>query len=441
VDIQNLQDLVRTAVHPKYALADVLSRRVAFHYGNMPLAIRSEIERLFEIGKIEYLVCTSTLLEGVNLPCRNIFMRNPQKGRGKHLSEADFWNLAGRAGRWGKEFQGNIVCIDTDDESLWQNLPTVRRRTNLKLSVRTGMADATDLLGYIRADDVIRSNVAPSENLFSYLCSRHAAGVDVRGLLDLVPSDADRHEIENAVHRAVEQAEFPVNLVARHAGISPTAMQRLLQHFRDSGKTPHDLVLPLPEEKDSRQRYYDAFVALGSTATAAFGQPRKNAKTGEPDRRKHQLANLVVNWMKGTPLSRLIEQRVSSGGRDKSLPSSIRDVMADIEGIARFQAPKYLSCYNDILSTFAAERGIHDLGPAQDVTMLLELGVSRASEVVLMSLGLSRTATIAISTYIAADEWTSQECLDWLRLQNIEGLDLPVLVQREIQDLVDAVDR
>lgn len=108
-DIANLQELIRTAVHPKYSLADYLDRGIAFHYGNMPLAIKSEIERLFHTGAINYLVCTSTLLEGVNLPCRNIFMRNPQKGRGNPISAADFWNLAGRAGRWGTEFQGNIV--------------------------------------------------------------------------------------------------------------------------------------------------------------------------------------------------------------------------------------------------------------------------------------------------------------------------------------------
>jgi hypothetical protein len=68
--------------------------------------------------------------------------------------------------------------------------------------------------------------------------------------------------------------------------------------------------------------------------------------------------------------------------------------------------------------------------------MLLELGVSRPSEVVLMSLGLSRTATIALSQYVTADSWTPQESLDWLGRQNIEGMDIPVLVQKEILELV-----
>ena len=45
----------------------------AFNYKN-------EIERLFKNGKIKYLVCTSTLIEGMNLPAKSIFIRGPKKG-------------------------------------------------------------------------------------------------------------------------------------------------------------------------------------------------------------------------------------------------------------------------------------------------------------------------------------------------------------------------
>lgn len=428
-EIGNLQELARTAVHPKYSLADTLTKRVAFHYGNMPLAIRSEIERLFSEGKIQFLVCTSTLLEGVNLPCRTIFMRNPQKGRGKPLSEADFWNLAGRAGRWGKEFQGNIVCIDTDDESLWPNLPTVRRRSTLKIATHRGLNDATPLIEYIRSDFAVGSDAA-SENLFSYLAAQLSSGRDITPHLERMRVPDQRKELRRAVMRSVDEAQFPRDLIPRHAGISPIAMQRLLERFRDTAQDPHELELPLPEEKDSKQRYHDALVLIGQTMTTAFGLAPKR---GEPDKRKWQLANLTVNWMKGMPLARLIEQRATG---KISIARAIREVMADIETIARFQAPKYLSCYSDVLATYAAERGVHDVGHGQDITMLLELGVSRPSEVVLMSLGLSRTATIALSQYVTVDNWTSSESIGWLKHQNVEGMDIPVLVQKEILNLI-----
>ena len=59
-EVEELIDLVKKTIHAQYVLAKVLSKGIAFHYGNMPLLIRNEIERLFSVGKIEYLICTST---------------------------------------------------------------------------------------------------------------------------------------------------------------------------------------------------------------------------------------------------------------------------------------------------------------------------------------------------------------------------------------------
>jgi replicative superfamily II helicase len=230
-EIDDLRDLIKTAVHNKYLLADVLARRVAFHYGNMPLVVRTEIERLFGEGKIHYLICTSTLLEGVNLPCRTIFMRNPQKGIGRPLREGDFWNLAGRAGRWGKEFEGNVVCIDTDADGLWPNLPRVRKRSQITRAVSTGLDDASELLAFVRSVDEVPDDSA-AESLFAYLCSRHLEGESIQTLLDRVPLDSERTEIASAVTRATIELTIPVEIVTRHTGIAPISMERLLDRVK-----------------------------------------------------------------------------------------------------------------------------------------------------------------------------------------------------------------
>lgn len=432
-EIEELRDLVRSAVHSKYLLGDVLGRRVAFHYGNMPLVVRSEIERLFGEGKIHYLICTSTLLEGVNLPCRTIFMRNPKKGTGNPLREGDFWNLAGRAGRWGKEFEGNVVCIDTDDKDLWVNLPVVRKRSPIAKAVSTGLADASGLLAFVRSVDEVHNDTT-AESLFAYLCARHLHGESTESILARVPLESERSEISLAISRVATQSSVPVDVLTRHTGIASISMERLLASFRTSGKTPTELELPLPEEPDARPRFQEALVRIGATMTNVFGAPQP----GE-DRRKWQLANLVVNWMKGMPLARLIEQRISTS-TNVPVGNAIRDVMRDIESIARFHAPKYLACYSDLLEVYASELGL-ELASRPDYAMMLELGVSRTSEVVLMSLGLSRTATVAIAQYIGVDEWERPEAIEWLAAQNLDGLGVPVLIQREISDVLEVAMR
>jgi len=429
-EIVELQALIKTAVHPNYALINALKFGVAFHYGNMPLAVRAEIERLFEEDKISYLVCTSTLLEGVNLPCKNIFIRAPKKGLGNPMSELDFWNLAGRAGRWGKEFQGNVICIDTSVPDAWEHVPAVRGRFALKRAVPSGLSDATGLLEYLEtADSAVDAN-PDGENLFSYLAARRVGGSSLDIELASASSPEVRDYIRERVDSAIESFELPKYLIPKHAGISPIAMTRLLKNFRQSGLTPKALTIPKPETS-VKERYKNVYVRLGATMTSAFGQPPAEGD----DKRKWQIAALVINWMKGMPLARLIEQRVSER---TALPKAIRDVMSDIETVVRFQSAKYLACYNDVLASFAEQQGATDAVPAFDVTMMLELGVSRPSQVALMSLGLSRTATLAISHLIGPDEWTTQEALVWLRGTNFAAVDVPAALRKEIEGIAGA---
>jgi hypothetical protein len=407
-EIVELQSLIRTAVHPDYVLIEVLRYGVAFHYGNMPLAIRAEIERLFEADKLRFLICTSTLLEGVNLPCKNIFIRAPRKGRGNPMTELDFWNLAGRAGRWGKEFQGNVICIDTQNAEAWPNLPTVRGQFELKRAVSTGLREPDGLVNYLRT------------------------GSDLKLELGTIADQKTRDAVTRRLDQVLDTFELPVALIPRHAGISPISMTKLLENFKASGRSAKSLALPNPTAADAKEAYQSAYVRVGATMTTAFGNPPASG-LDDDDKRKWQIAALVINWMKGMPLARLIEQRVSYA---YPLPRAIRDVMSDIETIVRFQSAKYLACYNDVLAAYAELRGETFADADFDVSMMLELGVSRPSQVTLMSLGLSRTATIAISGLIGPDEWSPELAMTWLRSTNFGAVDIPVVLKREISSLI-----
>lgn len=117
-NIDHLIELIRETIHEDYYLIDCLKKGVAFHFGNLPQRVRVQIENLFKSGDIDYLFCTSTLLEGVNLPAKNIFVLSGQIGLAK-FKKVDFLNLVGRAGRLGKEFSGNIFVVKEKDSKDW----------------------------------------------------------------------------------------------------------------------------------------------------------------------------------------------------------------------------------------------------------------------------------------------------------------------------------
>ncbi|MGV0780286.1 DEAD/DEAH box helicase [Mycolicibacterium sp. XJ775] len=426
-DIVALRELASTAVHPQFLLHEVLRRGVAFHYGNMPLLLKSEIERLFKEETIRYLVCTSTLLEGVNLPCKNLFVRGPRKGRGNVMSPADFWNLAGRAGRWGKEFQGNIVCVDTSDAKQWPTPPTTRTRQPISRSSDQVLNDVATLTAYLEADTPVSlSRERPLlEPVLSLLASRVVRGQSITTIVGVDLEAEEANALEAAITAALSGLTYPPELIERHAGISPLSMQRLYDTFGEY-EDPADVILPPPESHDAATDYVRAIAKVSSDLGGDWG----------PEGRQFQLAILITQWMRGMPLSRLISDRLSyaKGRGTSNIPAVIRETMSDVEQIARFQAPKYLACYQDLLRAYAVQVGstaFDDL--TFDVSMMLELGVSRPTEVSLMALGLSRTTTIAISELIIDDDLEPAGALAWLLHQDLEALALPALVRREIQ--------
>ena len=426
-EVNALRELARTSVHPKYGLDEVLRRGVAFHYGNMPLLLKSEIERLFKNEKIRYLVCTSTLLEGVNLPCRNLFVRGPRRGMGNVMTPGDFWNLAGRSGRWGKEFQGNIICVDTDDEAQWPVPPRRREPHTIARASDRVLGNLPHLAQYIDDETPLASGRQDSlvEQVYSLLASRVVRGDDLTTLVGFPLDDDEAQSLEASVQASIRGLTIPPELIERHAGISPVSMQRLLESFK--GRTVEDLVLPLPESSDALANYSRAIARVNEHLGGNWGVQA----------RQTQLAMLIINWMRGLPLARIIASRLEFEARrgNDNTPKFIRDTMTDVEQIARFQAPKYLACYQDLLRLYAVSLGGPPLDHLDlDVSMMLELGVSRVTEVSLMALGLSRTTTTTLSALIIEDELTPEQALTWLEDQDLDSLDLPSLVRREVRN-------
>ena len=100
-------------VHGDYYLADIIKKGVAYHIGYLPASIRTRIESLFQSGQITTMFCTSTLLEGVNLPADNLFITDNKIFRSK-MSPVDFRNLIGRVGRISYNLYGNVFFVSEE---------------------------------------------------------------------------------------------------------------------------------------------------------------------------------------------------------------------------------------------------------------------------------------------------------------------------------------
>lgn len=90
--LESLAKDIRNEVHSACFLAELVQKGVAYHVGYLPASIRLRIEEGFKDGMIRTMFCTSTLVEGVNLPADNLFITSYKNGR-SDMNEVEFRNL------------------------------------------------------------------------------------------------------------------------------------------------------------------------------------------------------------------------------------------------------------------------------------------------------------------------------------------------------------
>lgn len=83
------------------------------HHASIPHGIRTCTEYAIREGHARFIVCTSTLAQGVNLPIRYLIFTNIYMA-GERIKVRDFHNLIGRAGRSGLQTEGTILFADPE---------------------------------------------------------------------------------------------------------------------------------------------------------------------------------------------------------------------------------------------------------------------------------------------------------------------------------------
>lgn len=436
-DLKELSDFIKDAVHPKYQLAQNVLRRVGFHYGRLPSLVRKAIEDAFSSGAIHYLVTTSTLLHGVNMPAQNLFLHNPQKGNKEPISAVDFWNLAGRAGRLGKEFTGNIFLIDYGS---WKNdpmsgskeqetIPSIEKHITLQTS---------DLVEYIedstRKPD--RNKPDEYENTFVQLVRNEWDGsleqtISSAGL-DL--DDPQRSALINAVKNSVSNTDVTAAVLEQSPTVSVHRQQslfdRLDKSLRERGAS--GIIPKHPLDTDAYESY---MACIKRCHDEILKYPRK-------DNSHRYFAQSCLRWMKGEPLPSIIDNKIDflrSRGKNPSISTVIRDTLSEVEQDIRFKYVRLFSCYNAVLGAVLIKNSLQSqISSIPPIPLFLEVGACSPTMISFMGLGLSRYTAGKLQTLPRRADMSQADARIWLQRQDIEALDLPAASIKEIKRMVPA---
>lgn len=101
-----------------WKLRELVARGIAFHHSGVLPLLKEIVEILFGKGLLKVLFCTETFAVGINMPTRTVIFTDLKKhdDSGLRLLRTDeYIQMAGRAGRRGKDVRGHVIYLPCRD--------------------------------------------------------------------------------------------------------------------------------------------------------------------------------------------------------------------------------------------------------------------------------------------------------------------------------------
>lgn len=411
-EINELIEMIDEKVHHQYFLKKCLKKGVAYHFVGIPEEIKLRIEILYRQGFIKFLFCTSTLLEGVNLPAKNIFILSENIGNGK-MTDIDFWNLAGRAGRLSKDISGNIFCVNLYNQSgYWKESKDISILRNKKINE-------------VEPQILSKKNENLYKNISNYfqekdytnksLSSEKKKIIEMYGNIllfhDSISNDSvlkDKYLDSNAnsitlLKKTRTSLKVSPEILATSIGINVANQNRIA--INDVPQLP------------TTTTYEDCLKVLNILYDQYNWSDTESNGRNPMIRKKSQLkyyATLMDSWINSKPLKVIIQKTIDfyynngnerdmyirqEDGRIKPIKFDkqnetlinklINDVVGDLENILRFKIKNYVSNYQALLKNKSNSNS-----EISDWTSYIEYGTTDTNTIEIQNLGYPRNLAI-----------------------------------------------
>lgn len=406
-DIVKAARQIREYIHKDYFLARLIEKGVAYHHGKLPQLIRNIVEDLYKKEEIRNVFCTSTLLEGVNMPTKNLFILNNKNGLGK-LEEIDFWNLTGRAGRLNKELFGNIYCIKHED-CVWENKESllVKKPITLKPTILTKIDKNLKKIEKILLEQNI-SGTETEKEILNYIAN--IICIDSFEINSSYQSPIIEKLIQDNKQKIIEIAKkitkditVPKDILNSNQSIKITQQQKIYNTLKERHAKRINIRLP------SSDINYEKCLQILNDMYSLYEWEKSEKKLNNKNSLKYY-AVLMNQWINGINLSQIIAQSLNwfdekklnvqishneyaifERGNLDHVNIVIENIIDDIEYLLRFLLEKYFNHYYQILISLLGEENA-----GENWATLLEYGTQNRIVIALQNMGLSRHTAIAI---------------------------------------------
>lgn len=447
-DLKDLIKYVSTDIHPKYNLIQCLKKRVAFHSSNLSEFARKEIESLFDKGCIKTLFCTSTLLEGVNLPADNLFVVKPTKNNDK-LSDFEFGNLIGRAGRIKNTLYGTIYCLSRENKTEWAE---EYYQADYTKEVKTSSSRA---LPELTSNDLKKSSTEiDNKKVKNIITSLRNKALKNDGSLEKFLEKKEFDDIKKKyliqqIKSSIKEITIPYDIVKLNPNIDPFLQdilyKEVIKDIESWVISPKSFAIKEQKREDAEILEYkdkSNYWQLNSIIKRLDKIFKISYYSYIDDKLDNvNPSSICYNthmWIQSNSLGKIIAKSIDYYSNDtkisqnkkinpndpKVINSKIKEVIKITNKVITFNLLRYIKLLVDILEYILEEKQKETYSYTLGLASAIELGTQDKLEIKMITSGIPRTIAINLrKVFVRTDYYKNDkenaDVLKWLKSQDI----------------------
>ena len=308
-ELTSLIEYYNRSVNPHYSLCVALEKKCAYHHGKLPIHVRRTLEKAVKEKLVSTIICTTTLMQGVNLPTQNVIIRNPHLYRTRREDKAELTsyemaNLRGRAGRLLKDFIGRTYVLDETEFENTESYDQLSLFGDTQKELSSGYGEKFDQY----KDDIIdvastNNPVTPEMSEFGYLVvyirqSILKYGESAKARMQETGVKLTKEQVA-AIIKKLDTLTIPHSLCFRNRYWDPVTLNYLYRECK----------LPVPSnpiERGALKKLSDILKFLRDNSETSGMYQRHIPTRYSQGQSRSQMCSLAIQWASEVPLSDLL---------------------------------------------------------------------------------------------------------------------------------------
>lgn len=418
---------------------------IGIHHGDLPEHVRKSIESDYRSENFKVLISTNTIGQGVNFPIKNLIIHSLdidlRKEKDIKISVRDFWNIIGRAGRAGKETEGQVVFISSNnkDEKKFieytdksniekaESIFSLIVKARLRLIDRITEQEMNDYIDYYSEPFLMSLLVEESVNTEDGELIEQVIGNSLFRVqtseISLLKEGFIRvvKNIRNTVPELLQLKAFSSNGLSLNSNI-------IIENFIEHNIT---LIKEIIEHEDNFQLLE---VILSLFSRSEIKEIQFSEKLKDLDGRASDLFPFIKDWILGKSINELSE--IWENAAPESLKKTNKMFIFFSQGL-NYKYPWGITAFLTIL-TYKLGITINDLSPnIRSLSSFVKYGVDDNLACFLISLGIKSRELAKLTVNEYSGDLSYEALLSWISNLTYEQISSWNLPQIEKDNIVE----